>query len=477
MRPDIKKAIKKINTEGWKRVPMEFGRYVLNLSLPPNCVELSMKDVPIVPDPKGAIEKAFSNPIGSPRLEEIIHKKGKSPEEMSVAIAVSDITRPVPYKGEKGILQPILKRLESSGIPKQNIKIIVATGMHRPSTQEEKVEMYGEEVVQNYIILDHDCENNDLLEDIGKTQRETNVYVNRDFFFSDLKIATGLVESHFITGISGGRKAICPGLVDVKTIQRFHGVTYLEDPHADNLILEGNPCHEEAIEVAKTVGVDFIFNVTLDKDMRITGVFAGDIEKAHRAAFQHMKGYTAVSIEQEYDIILTHGGYVGRNHYQTAKAACGALPAIKNGGTLIIAADNRDMEPIGTPEYKSLIHLLKLQGIDRYLKIISHPDWKFTKDQWEPEVWGRVLRKIGEEGLIYCTLEISKEDYCLLPGECGLDFLKRKKKRPTPEMSEQMVQNAILFAIYRFREKRIEPTMAFIREGPYAVPILNKLRD
>jgi len=471
MRPDIKKAIKKIKTEGWKRVPMEFGRHVLNLSLPPNCVELSMRDVPIVPDPKGAIEKAFSSPIGSPGLEEIIHNKGKSPKEMSAAIAVSDITRPVPYKGEKGILNPILSRLESSGIRKENIKIIVATGMHRPSTQEEKVEMYGEEVVQNYTILDHDCENNDLLESIGKTQRETNVYVNRDFFFSDLKIATGLVESHFMTGISGGRKAICPGLVDVKTIQRFHGVTYLEDPHADNLILEGNPCHEEAIEVAKTVGVDFIFNVTLDKDMRITGVFAGDLEKAHRAAFQHMKGYTAVSIEQEYDIILTHGGYVGRNHYQTAKAACGALPAIKNGGTLIIAADNRDMEPIGTPEYRSLIHLLKLQGIDRYLKIISHPDWKFTKDQWEPEVWGRVLRKIGEEGLIYCTLEISKEDYCLLPGECGLDFLKKKRIKPTVEMSQEMIQNAVSFAVYRYREKSIEPTMAFIREGPYAVPV------
>src|SRR5512139_560745 len=157
MRPDIKKAIKKINTEGWKRVPMEFGRRVLNLSLPPNCVELSMKDVPIVPDPKGAIEKAFSNPIGSPRLEEIIHKKGKPPEEMSVAIAVSDITRPVPYKGEKGILNPILSRLESNGIKKEEIKIIVATGMHRASTVEEKVEMYGEEVFKQYKILDHDC--------------------------------------------------------------------------------------------------------------------------------------------------------------------------------------------------------------------------------------------------------------------------------------------------------------------------------
>jgi nickel-dependent lactate racemase len=388
-----------------------------------------------------------------------------------VAIAVSDITRPVPYKGEKSILLPILKRLESSGIRKQNIKIIVATGMHRPSTDEEKVEMFGKEVVDQYPLLDHDCENDGLLESIGTTQRGTNVYVNRDFFSSDLKIATGLVESHFMTGVSGGRKSICPGLVDVKTIQRFHGVNYLENPNADNLILEGNPCHEEAIEVARTVGVDLIANVTLNKDMEITGVFVGHLDEAHMAAYRHMKGYTVVPVDQEYDIVLTHGGYVGRNHYQTAKAACGAIPAMKEGGMLIIAADNRDAEPIGTPEYRTLIHLLKLQGIDRYLRIISHPDWTFTKDQWEPEVWGRVLRKIGEEGLIYCTLEISKEDYCLLPGQCGLDFLRRKKIKPAMEASQEMIQNAVLFAVYRYRERGIEPTMAFIREGPYAVPI------
>jgi nickel-dependent lactate racemase len=477
MRPDLKKALKKIDTKGWKRVDMEFGKNELKVLVPPRCVELSMKDVAVLPDPPNSLEAAFANPIGSPTLEEIIQKKGKPPEELSVAIAVSDITRPVPYKGEKSILFPILKRLESSGIRKKNIKIIVATGMHRPSTHEEKVEMYGEEIVDQYAILDHDCENDELLESIGATQRGTNVYVNRDFFSSDLKIATGLVESHFMTGISGGRKSICPGLVDVKTIQRFHGVEYLENPNADNLILEGNPCHEEANEVARTVGVDLIANVTLNKSMEITGVFVGHLEEAHMAAYRHMKEYTAVPVDQEYDIVLTHGGYVGRNHYQTAKAACGAIPVVKERGTLIIAADNRDAEPIGTPEYRSLIHLLKLQGIDHYLRIIGHPDWNFTKDQWEPEVWGRVLRKIGEEGLIYCTIEISEEDYCLLPGQCGLEFLRRKKKRLSTKESGEMVQNAIFYAVNRYYEKGIDPVMAFIREGPYAVPVLQKNRE
>src|SRR3990172_9078090 len=189
MRPDIKTFTTKTDMKDWKKVGVEFGQKVIEVFVPPNCVELSMKDVPVVSDPKAAIEKVMMNPIGSPPLEEIIMAKGRPPAALTVAIAVSDITRPVPYKGEKGILGPILKRLESAGIPKKNIRIIVATGMHRASTPEEKVEMYGGEVVQEYAISDHDCENNDLLESIGKTQKGTHVYVNRDFYVADLKIA------------------------------------------------------------------------------------------------------------------------------------------------------------------------------------------------------------------------------------------------------------------------------------------------
>ncbi|MGD0919532.1 MAG: nickel-dependent lactate racemase [Thermodesulfobacteriota bacterium] len=475
MLPDVRKVIKEIDTKDWKSIPVEFGRDVLEVFVPPDCAELGMKEVPSLPDPKSAIEKAFLNPIGSPTLEEIIRKKGKSPGGLSVAIAVSDVTRPVPYKGENGILLPILKRLESSGIPRRNIRIIVATGMHRPSTHEEKVEMYGKEVVEQFAIVDHDCENNDLLEPIGQTKRGTDVYVNRDFHFSDLKIATGLVESHFMAGVSGGRKSVCPGLVDVKTIQKFHGPLYLEDPHAMNLILEGNPCHEEALEVAETVAVDFMVNVTLNRELSLSQVFTGDLVEAHMRAYEMIKSYAEISLDREFDIVLTHGGYVGRDHYQTAKAGVGALPAVKQGGIIIIAANNQDpLEPIGSPEYKTLIHLLKIQGPDRYLGLLQSPHWQFTKDQWEPEVWGKVIRKVGEQGLIYCTIEISKEDHCLLPGVCGLDLLKGKRKSPTHERAQEMVQNAVFFAVSRFRKKGIEPTMAFIREGPYAVPILQR---
>lgn len=473
MNPKIKKAIKKIDTKDWKKVSVEFGRNAIDVMVPPNSVELTMKDVPILSDPQKAIEEAFLNPINSPTLEEIIRQKGKLPKEMSVAVTVSDITRPVPYRGESGILSPLLRRLESTGIKKENVKIIVGTGMHRASTDEEKVEMYGQEVVDQYKILDHDCENNDLLESIGTTKRGTHVYINRDFYFADLKIATGLVESHFFTGISGGRKAVCPGLVDVKTIQKFHGPYYLEDPNATNLVLEGNPCHEEALEVAQTVGVDFVINVNLDKDLRLVRVFAGDMVEANMKAFEVIKGYAAIPLKEEFDIVLTHSGYVGRDHYQTAKAGVGALPAVKERGVIIIAANNRDfINPIGSPEYRSLLHLLRLQGPDGYLDLMKTPSWKFTKDQWEPEVWGKVLKKVGEDGLIYCSLEIERENYCVIPGVCGLDFLKGKRIKPSLEKAQEMVQKAVQFAVYRYREKGVEPTMAFLREGPYGVPYL-----
>jgi hypothetical protein len=106
--------------------------------------------------------------------------------------------------------------------------------------------------------------------------------------------------------------------------------------------------------------------------------------------------------------------------------------------------------------------------------LLRTPAWKFTKDQWEPEVWGKALKKVGEEGLIYCSLEIERKNYCLLPGVCGLDFLKGKRLKPSLEKAREMVQNAVLFAVYRYRERGIAPTLAFIREGPYAVPILRK---
>jgi nickel-dependent lactate racemase len=475
MREEIARSIAKADTKGWKRIEVDFGDEFLEISVPSECEILHMKKMPHSVNSREEIFKALNNPIGTPRLGEIIQSKGKPASEVTVCVTVSDITRPVPYKGESGILLPLLEILEGAGIVRDNIVLVVGTGMHRASTMEEKGLMFGAEVVDNYRIVDHNCE--DLSSQVlaAHTSKGTEVYVNKIFYQSDIKIVTGLVESHFMTGISGGRKGVCPALVNTTTIQKFHGVEFLEHPNATNLVLEGNPCHEEALEVARTVGVDFLVNTTLDNRLSMTGVFAGDLIKAHLAAFEAIREYVQAPIREPFDIVLTHAGYVGRDHYQSTKCAVSAMPAVKENGIMVIAANNIDIEPIGSSEYKTLLHLLKILGPDRYVSILRHPEWLFTKDQWEPQMWGKPIRKVGEEGLIYCAPHIPEECYTIIPGINGYDCIDEEVRySSTREMAQAMYQNAVIYAVHHPRFQGRKPTIACIAEGPYVIPTLTK---
>lgn len=475
MRDDIAHSIAKADIKGWKKIEVEFGDEFLEISVPPDCEILHMKKMPPLADPKEEISKALNNPIGTPKLEEIIRSKDKPVHEVTVCVTVSDITRPVPYKGENGVLLPLLEIIEGAGIQRHNLVLVVGNGMHRASTIEEKLFMFGKEVVENYRIVDHNC--GDLSSQVlaAHTSKGTEVHVNKTFYDADVKIVTGLVESHFMAGISGGRKGVCPALVNTTTIQKFHGAEFLEHPNATNLVLEGNPCHEEALEVAQTVGVDFLVNTTLGHRLSITEVFAGGLVEAHLAAFEAMREFVQVPIGEPFDIVLTHAGYVGRDHYQSAKCAVGAMPAVKEKGIMVIAANNVDAVPIGSPEYKTLLHLLKILGPDRYVSILRHPGWLFTKDQWEPEMWGKPIRKLGEDGLIYCAPHISEEDYKIIPGISGYDFIDGDiHSSSTRKKAEAMCQNAIIYAVHHPRFRGARPTIAFVAEGPYAIPFLKQ---
>ena len=462
----------KSDTRDWKQVRVEYGQDVLEIRVPPFCETLQMQAMPCLTHSREEIAKALNSPLDSKSLPEIVLAKGKPVDEVSVCITVSDITRPVPYKGESGILPPLVEILENAGVRRENIVLVIGNGMHRPSTAEERLAMYGPDIVERYRIVDHDCEDLSGMVLAAETSRGTEVYLNEIFYAADVKIITGLVESHFMTGVSGGRKAVCPALVNTTTIQKFHSVDFLEHPNATNLILEGNPCHEEALEVARTVGVDFMISTTLDNALCITGVFAGNLETAHLAAYEAMKEFVRIPIEEPYDLVVTHAGYVGRDHYQSVKAAVNAMPAVKDQGLIVLFANNVDHEPIGSREYKTLLHLFKILGPDGYIAMLKHPAWKFTKDQWEPEMWGKPLRKVGEEGLIYCATQIPKAEYTIIPGVCGWEFLDPGQAFATEKArAEAMLQNAVICAVHHPRFQGRSPRMAFIQEGPYAIPM------
>ena len=468
----IAEIIKNADITDWKTISVEFGEEFFDLSVPPQCDVLHMKQMPCLTHSDEEISNALNNPIGSPTLPEIIQSKGKPAAELSVCVTVSDITRPAPYSGENGILRPLFKIIEETGVKRENIVIVIGNGMHRPSTEEERIQMYGQDVVDNYRIEDHDCEDMSSLVLAAQTKRGTDVHLNQIFYNADVKIITGLVESHFMAGVSGGRKEVCPALVNTKTIQKFHSVDFLEDPKATNLILDGNPCHEESLEVAETVGVDFMISTTLDNNLCITGVFAGHLVEAHLAAFKAMREFVQIPIDAPYDVVLTNGSYVGRDHYQSVKAAVNAMPAVKEDGLIVMVVNNCDSEPIGSQEYKTLLHLFKILGPDGYISILKHPDWIFTKDQWEPEMWGKPIRKVGEDGLIYCSPQIPEEDFKIIPGVSGYEFIEKTSDFDSLKAkAAAMFQNAVIYAGHHPRFNGKKPSFAVIAEGPYAIPM------
>jgi len=456
-----------LNKSGWKNINLKYGKDFLQIKVPSWCDILKMGKYLSLENPEQQIENALSNPIGSPSIEDIVTSYKKPSSKISVAIAVSDNTRPVPYSGDRkdGILLPLLKRLKKAGIKDKNIKIIVATGTHLPTSNQWKKESFGKFITYKYEIIDHNCTSSDLryLDNIDGV----SVKINRQFLDADIHIVTGLVEPHFMAGVSGGRKAVCPGLVNMEATYLFHGAEFMDNPNATNLILKNNPCHDFALKVAQKARVDYSVNVILNGEMRLAGVFTGDLEKAHIEAVERIKRYSLIPVDHEYDIVLTHGGSVAINHYQAAKAVFGVIPIIKRGGIVILVAHNNDKEAIGKDDYKKVMKVLKEKGPGKFTEFIKSDSWQFVPDQWQVQKWDQFFKKVGSfDRLIYCTTNINPDDLEKLPGKSGYDFVKGENTKIS-----KMLQNSIYYAVAK--KDRNNSTMAFVEEGPYAVPVVN----
>ncbi|MBE3089188.1 MAG: nickel-dependent lactate racemase [Actinobacteria bacterium] len=457
-----------------KRISIKLGKEIVEVNLPDNTEILSTEQPKPLRNPDFFIQKALKNSIGSPSLDKIMEQKLKKNPQAKTVIVISDNTRPVPYKGKAGILWPIIEKLLAKNISNERILILVATGTHRPLSEKELREMLDPRVFDYKIpIKNHDCRDKNNLVYLDKTSRGSSVYINRDYMEADIKILTGLVETHFMAGASGGRKSICPGLIGEESIYIFHGAPMLASPKASDLIIDGNPCHQEALEIAKKAGADYIINVTLDQDFKLTGVFAGDLEEAHKQAVKQIKKYVTIPLDKEYDIVITHAGFVGINQYQTAKAAVAAIPVLKPNGKLIMIANNNDIDLIGSEKYKTVLHLLKIIGAKKFTRLILSPDWPFIPDQWQVQMWTRLFSKIPPENFIYYSPRLSFNDYKIIPGVDGNIFLPANKRyKGTLKDISQIIESAINKIDNEFKLKGKRGfNISFLSDGPYGIPI------
>ena len=365
------------------RFKLEYGRTGLEVDLPAERIvrTLQYKDAPPLPDPAGSLTEMLASPIASPPLAEIA--RGKK----NACIAICDITRPVP---NELILRPVLRTLEEAGIARQNITILVATGLHRPNLGDELVEMVGREIFDNYRIENHYGQDLSQHTYLGQSPRGVPIWIDTRFVQADLKITTGLIEPHLMAGFSGGRKLICPGIAALETIKVWHGPEFLEHPNADCGILDGNPVHEENTWIARRTGCDFIVNVVIDSERRPLKWVAGDMEAAFLEGAAFVKEVVCDTVSEPVDIVVTScAGYpLDTTFYQSVKGMTGALPIVKQGGTIIIAASLS--EGIGSPQFEQLFR--EHDNLELFVQRILGKDY-FLMDQWQLEELAKVRRK------------------------------------------------------------------------------------
>ena len=321
-------------------------------------------------DPAAVVESGLIAPLGAASLAEMA--QGRT----SACVVISDITRPVP---NTLLLPPILRTIEAAGVPREQILILVATGIHRPTTKEEVVRLVGPEIASVYRVVDHFSKVREDMMEVGQIHGEVPALVNRRYVEADLQILTGFIEPHMWAGYSGGRKSILPGLCSIDTLQFMHGPEMVAHPKTTYGTLDGNPFHEAGLEVMAQAGADFVVNVTLDTSKRVTGVFAGDPVRAHRRGCDFLAEHCVRELDAPLDFIVTTnaGAPLDCNLYQTVKGITGAAPAVKVGGDILIAS--QCLEGAGSPEYREILELV--DSPKAFLDRVMAKEF-FIPDQW-----------------------------------------------------------------------------------------------
>ena len=425
------------------RVDLNYGRGTLAVELPDDwdVTVVGKPPMPVAADAPGAVRAALSNPIGSRSLAD--EAKGAK----SACILICDITRPVP----NGTILPVLIReLLDSGMKPDQIRVLVATGLHRPNEGDELAELVGDPwVLETVRVENHFARNDADHVDLGTTQRGTRVLLDRRFVEADLRIATGLVEPHFMAGWSGGRKVIAPGVAHAETITTFHTASFMEDPRAANCVLDGNPLHLEQLEVVRMLGGALAVNTVIDDVRRLSHVTFGEVEASHLAAVEYVRQYAEVPVPQRFHTVLTSAaGYpLDKTYYQTVKGMVAPLDLLHPGGDLIIVSENS--EGLGSAEYRESQQRLMEQGPDGFLAGIldkSHA----AVDEWETEM----QLKASRVGAIHLYSE----------------GLKGEDRRLTGVHMIDSVETALMDSVARNGDGRI----VVIPEGPYVVPFFRK---
>lgn len=332
-----------------------YGRSSLNLDV----LDSEVVDV-IVPmnvkgcsDPLYEVEIVLQNPLG---IDSYLFHNIKS-----VAIGINDKSRPVPHEY---LLPPLLALLQKNGVARENIRLIIASGIHQPMSRDEYTQILPQEIIEKYPISSHDCDRSRLV-DLGVTSRGTPVLVNQEFYAAELKITIGNIEPHHFMGYSGGAKTAAIGLTGRRTINHNHA--FITHPNAVSGHYEDNPMRQDVEEIGKMIGVQFVLNALLNNEKEIVQVIAGNPLAVMSTGVSLSRQLTEVSVNTLYDlVIVSPGGYPKDiNFYQSQKAMTHAGLITHEGGNILLLAEC--IEGIGNAGYEKV-----MQAVSSHMEAMQY---------------------------------------------------------------------------------------------------------
>ena len=370
-----------------------------------------------VPEDEGAelVRRAMAEPIASPRLSELARDKKK------VVIIASDHTRPVP---SKLIIPPMLAEIRD-GNPDADITILIATGCHRGTTKDELVAKFGDEIVRNEKIYIHDCDERDMLVNIGTLPSGGECEINRLAAEADLLVSEGFIEPHFFAGFSGGRKSVLPGVAGRKTVLANHCSEFIDHPRARTGILDGNPIHCDMLWAAKTAKLAYVVNVVLDSEKKVIYAVAGDCEAAHKRGTDFLLSLCGAKAVESDIVITTNGGYpLDQNMYQAVKGMTAAEATVRRGGVIIMLAESGD--GIGGDHFYH--QLADEPDISKTMaQFLSRGRDATVPDQWQTQI---LLRILGHAKVIYVSKMPDEivEQMHMLPAHSLAEAIEKAKQ-------------------------------------------------
>ena len=335
-----------------------------------------------LPDEREALISALDTPIGAEPLS-----KWATPKA-SVCIVFTDITRATP---NERLIPWLLEYLHQNGVAKENITLLNSTGTHRGNTPEELDVMLTPEVARNYRVINHDCHATEDCVQFGVTHDGKPALINKWLAHAELRIVTGFIEPHFFAGFSGGPKGIMPGVAALETVMSNHGARNIGDPSAVFGVLDENPIWKELLDIALRVGPSFLINVTLNEQREITGVFAGDLYKAHREGCEFVRSVAMQKVDGLHDIVITsNSGYpLDMNLYQGVKGMAAAARILKPGGLLILACECSEGVPAGSPFDR---FLREAGSGEEVLRLLAEPGF-VRAEQWQAHIQSLISKR------------------------------------------------------------------------------------